>query len=90
MSDERYHDAAAAIRAPLDADPVVRIRPQFGYIDIQGKLGEASVAMLHAETEFVITGVTSDPEELADGETRIWLGESPTEMLRHYEGGKAN
>ena len=58
MSDERYHDAAAAIRRPLDADPVVRIRPQFGYIDIQGKLGKASVAMLHAETEFVITGVT--------------------------------
>ena len=81
MTDERYHDAAAAIRAPLDADPVVRIRPQFGYIDIQGKLGKASVAILHAETEFVITGVTSDPEELAAGETRIWLAESPTDIL---------
>ena len=89
MSHERYHDAAAAIRAPLDADPVVRIRPQFGYIDIQGKLGKASVAMLHAETEFVITGVTSDPEELADGETRIWLGESPTDILTEA-GGEAN
>ena len=89
MTDERYHDAAAAIRAPLDADPVVRIRPQFGYIDIQGKLGKASVAMLHAETEFVITGVTSDPEELADGETRIWLGESPTDILTEA-GGEAN
>ena len=89
MSDGRYHDAAAAIRAPPDADPVVRIRPQFGYIDIQGKLGKASVAMLHAETGFVITGVTSDPEELADGETRIWLGESPTDILTE-PGGEPN
>lgn len=77
----QFHDAAEAIARPRGDDPVVRIRPGFGYLDIRGKIGKGSVAMLHAETNLVISGVNSDIDELAAGETRIWLCESPTDIL---------
>lgn len=79
-SAEEFHRVAELIAKPRDDDPVVRIRPQFGYLDVRGKVGKASSALAFAGTEYVISGVCSDIDELADDETRVWLSK-PDELL---------
>lgn len=72
-SEAMFHKAAELISAPRTDDPVVRIRPGMGYVDVCGKVGQLSTAVMASETGYVISGVCSNIDELALAETRVWL-----------------
>jgi len=72
MSDA-IHDIAAVLDGPETENIVTRTRPQFGYIDIKGKIGKGATAMILAETGYVVSAVSSDIDELAVDETRVWF-----------------
>ena len=67
------HDIAAVLDGPRTPNIVTRTRPQFGYIDIKGKIGKAATATILSETGYVVSGVSSDIDELAVDETRVWF-----------------
>jgi hypothetical protein len=77
---EELHRVAELIAQPRGDDPVVRIRPQFDYLDVQGKIGKGSSALVFADTGYVISGVATDIDELAEDETRVWLS-TPDELM---------
>lgn len=72
MSDP-IHDIAVVLDGPRTENIVTRTRPQFGYIDIKGKIGKGATATILAETGYVVSAVSSDIDELGDDETRVWF-----------------
>jgi hypothetical protein len=80
IQSEELHRVAELIAQPREDDPVVRIRPQFGYLDVRGKIGKGSSALVFADTGYVISGVSTDIDELNEDETRVWLS-TPDELM---------
>lgn len=72
--EEDFQMIAEGISHVRDDDPVVQIRPELNYIDVEGKLGKMSTAMVYEQTAYIMIAANSDIDALDEGVTRVWFG----------------